>query len=83
MSVSGKTAVLVVAPYGLIEVYDCPDGGCSKDLCNIGRLLSGYMTVQPRKQPSSICTFVLNNYFLNQTFWWLLCDNFVVMYFDW
>jgi hypothetical protein len=60
-----KMAVFwVVAPCSLVEFYQyfrgpcClhhqgPNDGGSKDLWNVGKLLPDYMTLQPRRQPSS------------------------------
>jgi hypothetical protein len=47
----------VVAPCGLVEVYrryqpHRPDDGGSKDLRNVGKLLTDYTAIQPRRQPS-------------------------------
>jgi hypothetical protein len=68
-AVSMKMAVFwVVAPCSLVEVYQrfggpcCLhhqgdthrlDGGGSKDLRNVGKLLPDYTVLQPRRQPSS------------------------------
>jgi hypothetical protein len=43
----------VVAPCSLVEFYQRPDDGGSKDLWNAGKLLPDYKTLQPIRQPSS------------------------------
>jgi hypothetical protein len=58
MAVSTKMAVFwVVAPCSLVEVYQRFRGPCCLHHQG-GKLLPDYMALQPRRQPSSLFTFV-------------------------
>jgi hypothetical protein len=48
-----KMVFWVVSPCNLAVVYQRHDGGGSKDLLNVGKHLTYYTALQPRRQPSS------------------------------
>jgi hypothetical protein len=45
-------------PISMHGFAHCPDDGGSTDFWNVGKLIPVYMSVQPRRQPSSISNFI-------------------------
>jgi hypothetical protein len=56
--------------YQVDECSHCPDDGGSKHLSNVGKLLLGYMLLQPRRQPSSYLSFVSSKHNSSASQFW-------------
>jgi hypothetical protein len=53
--------LLYLKPIPHTQLTHCSDDGGSKDLWNTGKLLPDYMALQPRRQPSYIWMYSVNN----------------------